>query len=51
MELLKIAGTCLLMLHLLPLPRILEQHDIMFDGVLIDEDAKKEIMHIVEFEL
>jgi len=33
------------------LKRILEQHDIMFDGVPIDEDAKKEIMHIVEFEL
>lgn len=33
------------------LKRILEQHEIMFDGVPIDEDAKKEIMHIVEFEL
>lgn len=33
------------------LKRILEQHDILFDGVPIDEDAKKEIMHIVEFEL
>ncbi len=31
------------------LKRILEQHDIMFDGVPIDEDAKKEILHIVEF--
>lgn len=33
------------------LKKILEQHEIMFDGVPIDDEAKEDILHIVEFEL
>lgn len=33
------------------LKKILEQHEIMFDGIPVDEEAKADIMHIVEFEL
>ncbi|MEN6566102.1 MAG: helix-turn-helix transcriptional regulator [Veillonellales bacterium] len=33
------------------LKKILEQHEIMFDGVPVDEEAKADILHVVEFEL
>lgn len=34
------------------LQKILEQHEnLMFNGIPIDDEAKKDILHIVEFEL